>query len=452
MRISNFRVLPLLLALAFIQSRSFACEHCWAPETIACAHDELYGQFQTGGGDDPAAYQDVGVGWTNTASGFSAFGREVVLTWSIVPDGTAMPRALGEPNNPSRLRAFFDGIFHGGPGPGGNNLTLRAWFPIVKSAFDRWDAVSAIRFSYEPNDNGTLLGAGAGILGVRGDHRLGGHTIDGIVPIPPATGTVVAYNYFPHNSDMVIDTDEVGRLGNPEGNYLRLRNTLMHEIGHGLGLDHPASSDSNFLMEGLLDVTIDGPQFDDILGVHRLYGDRYEEFGGNDTHSKATFLGSLSPMSSIRIGEDATDRVVAPTDVDFVSINMLDDVDYFRVSLTNIGRLSIVLTPLGPTYQEGPHGGTQTTFVASAQNDLSLELFDSTGVGLLASSALGGLGVAEEILNFSVALAGDYFIKVMGSMDAAQFYQLDISYVPEPTSLTALLLGVTGWGATRRRF
>ncbi len=155
----------------------------------------------------------------------------------------------------------------------------------MKSAFDRWDAVSAVRFTHSPQDDGVALGSFAGVNGVRGDHRIGGHHLDGTT-----SPTFVAYNFFPNNADMVIDTDEVGRMGNPNNNFVLFRNTLMHEIGHGLGLNHPASSDSRFLMEGILDGTIDGPQLDDILGIHRLYGDRYEEFGGNDTGDGPAFF------------------------------------------------------------------------------------------------------------------------------------------------------------------
>lgn len=431
--------LALALAVALPGSPLRACDECGMPETISCLHQDILGHFQTGSGDEPAAYITQGNGWSTTSGGTSPFGEEAILTWSVVPNGTAMPSGQGEPATPSNLITFLDNIHHGGPGPGGANLTLRAWFPIMKSAFDRWAAVSAIRFTHEPNDDGLPLGGATGSLGFRGDHRLGGHSIDGTT-----SPTVVAYNYFPNNSDMVIDTDEVGRLGNPAGNYLRFRNTLMHEIGHGLGLNHPASSNSNFLMEATLDVTIDGPQFDDILGIHRLYGDQYEEFGGNDTAVKATNLGSLLVHQSLSIGEDAVDKVVAPTDVDFVSINMSADTDYYKFSVGSAGILDILLTPLGPSYQSGAQGGTQTLFDSAAQNNLSLFLYGSTGANLLASSTLGGLGSIESILNFSVASAGDYFLRIAGSQDAAQFYQLDVAFVPEPTALMLLALGLAG--------
>jgi hypothetical protein len=440
--------LPLALAVATTVFPAIvqACDQCIVPETISCIHESILDHFETGGGETPAGYVTQGNGWSSSSGGLSPFGEEAILTWSIVPDGTSMPRGAGEPASPSGLIQFLDGIHHGGPGPGGADLTQRDWFPLMQSAFERWDELSAVRFSYSPQDDGVALGisSNAGITGVRGDHRIGGHSIDGIT-----SPTTVAYNYFPNNSDMVIDTDEVGRLGNAGGNYLRFRNTVMHEIGHGLGLNHPASSDSNFLLEAVLDVSIDGPQFDDILGLHRLYGDRYEEFGGNDTHVLAMSMGVMSMGDSFKIGEDANDKTVAPTDVDFVSINMAADTDYFKITVTDTGKVNIRLNPLGPTYMTGPHGGTQTTFDAKSQNNLSLFFYGNLGTNLLAWSDTGGLGISEKILAFDV-LPGDYFIRVSGGQDVAQFYELSAELVPEPTGLTLAGLGLAVLGIRRR--
>lgn len=437
--------LSLAVVLAVCPSIARACEQCAVPETISCIHESILDHFEAGGGETPAGYITQGNGWSSTSGGSSPFGEEAILTWSVVPDGTTLPRGVGEPASPSNLIAFLDGIHHGGPGPGGNDLTQRAWFPLMKSAFDRWDALSAIRFSHSPQDDGVQLGltSNPGINGVRGDHRIGGHSIDGTT-----SPTTVAYNFFPNNSDMVIDTDEVGRLGNAGGNYVRFRNTLMHEIGHGLGLNHPASSNSNFLMEALLDATIDGPQFDDILGIHRLYGDRYEESGGNDTHTVALTLAPMSLGDSFKIGEDANDKTVAPTDVDFVSINMAADTDYYKITVTAPGKINLILNPLGPTYQSGPHGGTQTSFNAQQQNNLALLLYGNLGTNLLASSNAAGLGVAEQIMRFAV-LPGDYFIRVSGSNDVAQFYELEAELVPEPAGLIMAALGVVALGIRR---
>jgi hypothetical protein len=441
-----FFTLGFALAIACGGGTAVACQHCLVPDDSDCVACQLADSFQEGGGDQPAAYQTVGQGWTTTASGVSPFGETTLLTWSIVPDGTALPTGVSEPSSPSNLIAFLDGIHHGGASPGGLDLTQRAWFPIIKSSFDRWDAVSALKISYEPKDNGSALAGLSGALGVRGDVRLGGHFIDGTT-----TPTTLAYSYFPNNSDMVIDTAETARFGSSSGNYLQFRNTITHELGHGLGLNHPASSTNRFLMEAFLDTSFDGPQFDDILGVHRFYGDRYEENSGNDSALLATHLGSLLPGQSLSLGTDATDAVVAPADVDFVSINMSADIDYFKITLSQNGLLDITLTPMGPTYMEGPHGGTQTSLNAAALNNLALYLYDSTGSNLLGSSAAGGLGASESLANV-LAPAGNYYIRISGDRDAAQFYQLDVAVtgVPEPAALSLLMCGLVALGTRRR--
>ena len=104
------------------------------------------------------------------------------------------------------------------------------------------------------------------------DMRIGGHSIDG-----QSGSNTLAYNYFPNAGDMVIDTDNVSFYSNRTGDHIRLRNVIMHEVGHGLGISHLVSNDSRFLMEPFIDVSFDGPQFAEILAVHRMYGDNNEE-------------------------------------------------------------------------------------------------------------------------------------------------------------------------------
>ena len=141
--------------------------------------------------------------------------------------------------------------------------------------------------------------------------------------------------------------------------------------------------------------------------------------------------------------------MVASTDIDFVSINMTADTDYYKVSLADAGKLNIVLKPLGPTYQDGLSASTQTSFNTSAQSDLSLRLYDSTGLNLLATSNITGLGGIESLLHFPVN-AANYFVRVSGSQDAAQFYQLDIALVPEPAGFTLFALGISTFFYRRR--
>ncbi|MEM9354028.1 MAG: matrixin family metalloprotease, partial [Planctomycetota bacterium] len=354
------------------------------------------------GGHSPAAIGDSdpgevsafqtgmrnGITRTSTTSS-SLPGRPVEATWSVVPDGTPIPASPlipGESNDPSSLIGFLDNIFHNGPGPGGSSeLMQRDWWPLVNSAFERWDQLSGVSFSYEPADDGAAFPNSLGVLGTRGDIRLSGHRLDG-----GNRPSILAYNYSPNRADMVIDTTETVFFSDDSGNYLRLRNMLMHEIGHGLGIMHVESADVNpgaagvqfgtFLMEPTLSTAFDGPQFDDILAVHTLYGDALDKGAGNDTAATATPLGTATFANPLAIGTDADDAFVAFDETDFVSIDDETDDDYFSFTIQNAGKVNLVLTPKGPSYLEGPEqsAGTsnQDIFDASALNDLSMSLFD----------------------------------------------------------------------------
>jgi len=433
------------------------------------ALDSVYGQdsvtqefegFYIGGDSELEPFRTQGSGWTSTSSGSSGLGRPATLTWSVVPDNTQLPTGLGEPASNSGLIGFLDNIHHAGSIPGGADLTQRDWWQLINSSFERWDELSGVSFNYEASDDGRRLGTSRGALGVRGDHRIGGHAIDG-----QTSPTFLAYNFFPNNSDMVIDTDEINRWSNATNNYLLFRNMLMHEIGHGIGLNHVESSDVNpnrpgfqfgtFIMEPILASGFDGPQFDDILGVHRLYGDVYEEAGGNDTAATATNLGDLFVGETISIGTDAVDTFVGLDETDYVSIDDDSDVDFFSFSIGGAQLVDLIVTPMGPTYDEGAQGsgaaGSQQPFRAAAKSNLTLALYDTDGTSLLEFSNDTILGMSEEISEFRLPSAGEYFVRVGGLNNAAQFFQLDITSVPEPKTLFMLVLGCVSGMLTRRR-
>jgi len=410
-----------------------ACTLC----TLA-AQCPLHGDTLSTAGGEPVATFQVDDRWGDFAGGIAVGsagvqGDPITLTWSIVPDGTTIdPAITGESNDPSNLISMLDTEF------GSSSI----WMPLIEDSFNRWSELSGLTFVHEPNDDGQPIAgttAHEGIVGVRGDIRLSGHSVDG------SSGTL-AYNYFPNVGDMVVDTADGAFFDNPTNNFRAFRNTIMHEIGHGLGFAHLESSDGSFLMEPFLGTSFDGPQLDDILAVHRNYGDVHEKNGGNDTAAGATALGLIGDMQTVSIGTDAGDTTVGSAEVDFVSIDDNSDVDFFSFLVDGPSALDATLTPMGPTYSEGPQDGTQTALDTSALSDLSLSIFDTDGTSLLASADNGALGDAEFLSNVALAEAGTYFVSVGGADNNVQLYQLDLAVtaVPEPAAATlavaALLL------------
>ncbi|MEM7784406.1 MAG: matrixin family metalloprotease, partial [Planctomycetota bacterium] len=359
------------------------------------------------------------------------------------------PAFTGESSDPSSLISFLDEHV-GDNEPGGDDFTNRSWFPLFNDIFDRWDQVSGLRFVYEPNDNGLDIRGpfNPGELGVVADVRIGGHSIDG-----ESGRNTLAYNYFPNNGDMVIDTDNISFYSNGNNNFLGLRNVLAHEFGHGMGIPHHESSNSRNLMEPLVDLSFDGAQIDDIAEAQRRYGDNFEENGGNDQFINASFLGDFNG-DDLAVGVDAnmgdSPIEVLPNQADFVSIDGITDVDFLEFSVDGLSDLTFTLDMVGPSYQRGPQGGTQTTYDLSSQSDLDLQILGSDGVTVLGSSALDGLNVTEMVqLQLDV---GNYFARISGRDDAIQFYEFRVSgiAVPEPGALPLAGLAL-GWLMRRRR-
>ncbi len=414
------------------------------------------------------------IGGTASAQpqGFSR-GDPLTLTWSIVPDSTTIFGAAGEPTSGSGLVALLDAEL--GSGPGGTDLTLRPWFSRFSDSFNRFSEVAGLTYLYEPNDDGNTVGGIApvspfGSLGVRGDVRIGGHPVDG-----QSDTNILAYNYFPNNGDMVLDTDNSNLFGG--SNSLAFRNVIMHELAHGLGLRHVISTGTgggSFLLEPNLSTAFDGPQFNDILLLHRGYGDVNEKSNaglGNDTSALATDLGAIVSGGTISIGNDARDLVVGATEVDFVSIDDTTDTDFFSFTVSDAGTIDVLVEALGPTYNAGPQGvqgnpnPPQDSFDASMRSDLTLTIFDVDGTTPLATINNGGLGDDELASAIALSAAGTYFARVTGVDNPdglqidTQFFGLTINFnaslgaspVPEPATAGLFAIGLVISLFARRR-
>ncbi|MBM3320532.1 MAG: matrixin family metalloprotease [Candidatus Eisenbacteria bacterium] len=345
--------------------------------------------------------------WTYTATDGSTGteGNPITLTWSFVPDGT---NADGGPSN---LFAVFNAVW-GSTG----------WQTKIRNAFDKWDDVLGTTY-IEVSDDGASLPNSPGALGLRGDVRLSGRSIDG-------SGNVLAYNYYPNGGDMVLDTDDVYYYYVPTGNFANLRNVVMHEHGHGMGLGHVIPEDCTKLMEAYACGAIFiGPQDDDIRGGQRLYGDKREN---DDTPATANALGAL------------VDTMV----VDTLSIDRNTDVDWFLFNAS--GALTVWVDPIGSGYNIGNEGGGQSWIATDSILDLDFCLYNGTGTVLLDSVYAVGKGGTEVLTDFPLPSAGDYMIKVFrkaGSGSQIQRYKMTLirststdvalaeDRVPAPSSL-----------------
>lgn len=395
----------------------------FAPDTPQSVIDEHLAEHAEEHGEDPIGHFNADGAWGSTATNGSGLGQgdPRTLTWSIAPDGTDIPGFNGEPPAPSDLISFLEGIY-GADSPGDGDLTNEPWFNVIADSLNRWSEISGLRYIYEAADDGEAFsnrsGDAPGVLGVRGDVRIGGHFIDG-------NSGVLAYNFFPDNGEMVIDTADNFYVNNSGGSSLGNRNVFAHEAGHGFGLSHVVSSDSRFLMEPFLSTAFDGPQLDDVLGVQRIHGDAFEFADGNETTGDATPLGTILDGQTVTLGADATDTVVAATDTDFVSIDDNSDIDVFSFTVTTDSLVDISVDPVGPTYSQGRQGtGSESPFNVSNQSDLTFEVLSGNTVLVTSNSA--GLGGTESLTDIDLE-AGEYFVRITGAQDSIQLYQLDVS-------------------------
>ncbi len=355
--------------------------------------------------------------WNNTATngGTGSKGTPVTVTWSLADDGTQV--AGGDGHRPSDMIAWLDANM--GAGPGGSNYTLRPWFWLFEDSFDRISELSGVTYVYEDDDDGVNWSSNnKGNLNVRGDVRIGGKTWG-------SSTNVLASNFFPDHGDMQLNTDKTGFYFNSGSNYRRFRNVVMHEAGHGLGISHVESNNAGFLMEPSISTAFDGPQLDDILALHRNYGDSHEKNGGNDVYFNATPLGTLTDANNLVIGTRGDSTFVNASHTDFISIDDNSDNDYLSFTVNEAIEVTLDLTPKGATYNVGPQDGTQSSFDASALSDLTLRLYDTNGTSLLETANLGGIGAGESITR--VLDPGTYYARVSGTADNIQLYQLALS-------------------------
>ncbi len=391
-----------------------------APEVIEAFHVPHWAPGQNHGNPFQTRYSP-GPRWEVTAltTTITPPGQPVTLTWSVIPDGTIIQAtgSIGDPESASNFRAWMDGLFG----------SEAQWRPIMRSVFDRWEQLTGLNFVEELNDDGATFIESDGIVGVRGDLRIGGKFIDG-------TNNVLAYNYFPQVGDMVFDTADAN-FSNAGNVSLFFRNVMSHEFGHGMGLAHSCPITRTKLMEPFINTGFDGPTHDDIRGAHNFYGDVFEP---ND--DVPTNLGTLSG-APILVGNVPTPSLVLGSNV---SISVADDVDRYSFTVAGPTLLSTTLTPVGRVYgadQQSCNGFPGSCCVSdydTSDEEGQLSLSVLSGGAVLAGS-VNPLGRSAQASVYLPA-AGTYEVRVQSvqPVSKVQLYSLTLEGQAQAASLGVL--------------
>lgn len=435
----NFAALPIASADRLIKyadhirisSPEAILNLCWGHDTqpeleFAFENVRVLGLTEgtTASGTPQEAFQgDDRWSFTATDGDTGSRGTPVTLTWSFVPDGLAINNNNGSTLGSDliqKLNATF------GSSPVVGDYTQAPWFSMFEDAFASWAAMTGNVYIYEANDDGAAFPAPSitsgepGSLGVRGDIRISGVSIDG-------NSNTLGFNYYPDTGDMVIDTNDTSNFTNNATTKARFQNVIAHEHGHGLGLGHVCPQNSTKLMEPSVTTTFSGPQFDERITSQAIYGDQREQNGSNknnDTIATAYDLGTLNSDVS----------------TDDISISTSNDIDTFRFRVSELTRISLSAIPsnLSP-YREGDQSGscgsasTYSYFDPQERQNLSLRLIAPDGQTILANSDEGIIGQTESLDNIQLTITDqDYYIQVYGggedtiSGNNAQVYNLDI--------------------------
>jgi len=358
-------------------------------------------------------------------------GDPIVLTWSFAPDGVTIPSGVGEGSGTNELFSKMDSIFalQGG---------RATWISRFQQSFDRWAALTGTSYvrltaAGVDWDDGAAWGS-AGNGTTRGDVRIGMKFIDG-------NSNTLAYNNFPSGGgDMVMDRDE--DWNSSFSSNLFLRDVIMHEHGHGLGIAHvcPLLGGVNGrLMEPIINTSIDGPRHDDLRAAQRHYGDNDEP---NNTSGTATNLGTA--IAGLAINRGAVPAPAIPNS-GILSIDADGEQDYYRFTTTFAAKIAtLTVTPQGFSYDSSTQAGNGDCNSGNVINSLTMQnlnvqIIGSDGTTVLATGASQPAGTAETLSEVQLTGSpGNFFIRVYegSSSSQSQLYTLTFTVVSSTADVT----------------
>ncbi|HOB76165.1 MAG TPA: matrixin family metalloprotease [Phycisphaerae bacterium] len=376
--------------------------YCFAPGT---PQETIDAWNRRQGKINPGFY--AGGRWSGT------LGSPRALTWSLVPDGVPW----GSEGLPSQLFQTMDAKF---AAQGGR----QKWISLIEASLARWEALSGVSYTrvrQGSNDWDDGAAFGSSRSSTRGDIRIGMIPLDGPY-------NLLAYNYYPSNGDMVLDANE--NWAASADNFRFMRNVIMHEHGHGLGLYHVCPVNGTKLMEPYLNSSFDGPQHDDIRAIHYLYGDPFED---NNTIATAAYLGMFSPGTALSFGD-----LMMPTvsNGSRLSVDGNGEEDYFRFGLTASAGLSLTIAPVGLSYDSSPQNSDGSCSSGTIINSLALAdlgvVVTDANANVLAMASAQPAGQAETVASVFLPAAGDYYIRVFetNTPTGPQLYRMTLDFEP----------------------
>jgi len=312
-----------------------------------------------------------------TSGGWGLAGRPIEVTWSLVPDGALVCDRGGECGQPSQLFATMDNQFALAGG-------RETWIELIERGFGRWTALTGITFRRVGMPGADWDDGAPQVLGRNDESPTRGQVRIGMAPVD-GRGGVLAFAYFPNSGgDIVLDPAE--QWSGAGSDFVFLRNVVMHEIGHSIGIRHVCSMTDAFLMAPNLTTLIDGPRHDDVRAGQDRYGDIFEP---NDSPAESRPLGDLLTGQEIVIGMPPAPFLGATS---LLSLRTSADRDLFTVRFPNPARATFEVRPIGRIYEDTPQGFDGCSFGVFTDSLRQLPL----AVRALNEQASGVLGEATE--------------------------------------------------------
>lgn len=256
----------------------------------------------------------------------------------------------------------------------------------VRNAFKTWQDVADITFTEVEDSSNT-------------DIRIGMNAIDGVNNTLGTAHYTYSGNIFSF-ADIELDTSEDWSGSLP---YL----TLVHEIGHAIGLDHENRVPA--IMNSTIDTNLTGLTNDDKEGIIAIYGPAANT-------GPADIPASIDTTAKFDIAESYQGIIHSETDIDWVKVTLFSGVDY-------------VIELKG---QDSNSGTLADPFIAG--------IYDVNGsfLGSQTTNDDGGVGLDSK-LSFRADRTGEYFIAAdaFSTPTASDSYTLSISYQTPATNFKA---------------